>query len=252
MSPSSPSSSSRLAPRAWRSRWLARLTSRSAPSLSASRPSVGTNTSGRGGSPGPPAGRGRPRRRQKRSKTASYVGRSSCRRTKIAAPAARTTSRCPMSTSARARAKSIAPPRSIGSPAALSSRPKRTEAASSASPETRSVASLMGTDLREVAPRRLALHPTNVLFVLEDDAQGLVDQFGAQLGLAQREERGRPVERLRDARNLREVGLAQALHEAHDLRGQSLGRVGHANPHDLDFPGQGRVVDPVVEAAPLE
>ena len=87
---------------------------------------------------------------------------------------------------------------------------------------------------RTVAPRAVAADPADVLLVLEDDAERLVDELGRQLAGAERQERGRPVERLGDAGHLGQVGLAQAVDEADDLAGQPLGRRGHPGQDDLD------------------
>ncbi len=92
----------------------------------------------------------------------------------------------------------------------------------------------------------------DVLLVLEDDAEGLVDDLRAQLRRAEREQRIGPVERLGDAGDLREVDAAQPMHERHDPTGEALGRVRHAGEHDLELLGLGRVVDPVIQAAALE
>ena len=73
-----------------------------------------------------------------------------------------------------------------------------------------------------------------------------------QLARAERQERRRPVERLGDAGDLREVGLAEAMDEADDLAGQPLGRLGHAGEDDLELLLGRRVVDPVVQAATLQ
>ncbi len=92
----------------------------------------------------------------------------------------------------------------------------------------------------------------DVLLVLEDDTEALVDQFGCQLASAERDQGGRPVERLGDFRHLGEVGLAEAMDEPDDLAGESLGCFWHARENDLVLLLGGWIVDPVVQAPSLE
>src|SRR3954464_6947973 len=121
-----------------------------------------------------------------------------------------------MSMRVRARAKSTEAPRSVGSPAARSARPKPTDSASSRRPSTsgphgaRTIAGSFGSRgnvmavlrrgpgprLGQIGPGGLAPDPADVLLVLEDDAEGLVDDLAGQLPRAEAEERGRPIERL--------------------------------------------------------
>ncbi len=64
--------------------------------------------------------------------------------------------------------------------------------------------------------------------------------------------RSGPVERLGDARDLGQVGLAEAVDEADHLAGEALRSLGDAREDDLVLLLGGRVVDPVVEAPTLE
>ena len=84
--------------------------------------------------------------------------------------------------------------------------------------------SAAGGDLGEHPLGLLAAELADVLLVLEDDAEGLVDELGRQLAGTEREQGGRPVERLGDARHLGQVGLAQPMDEADDLAGELLRR----------------------------
>src|SRR5262249_47052104 len=126
-----------------------------------------------------------------------------------------------MSTSVRARAKSTAAPRSVGRPAARRARPKPALSARSRRPSTsgphgaapiagsfgsRGIVivgrSAAGGGLLEIRPRGVAADAADVLLVLEDDAERLVDDLAGQLARAERQERGRPVERLGDPGHL--------------------------------------------------
>src|SRR3954470_13338543 len=101
-----------------------------------------------------------------------------------------------MSIRVRARAKSTDAPRSVGSPAARSARPNPTDSARSRRPSTSGphgartiagsfasrgvvivVASGRSARLREIRACGFAANPTDVLFVLEDDAECLVDDL---------------------------------------------------------------------------
>src|SRR5690349_18402736 len=141
----------------------------------------------------------------------SYGSRSSLRRTNTAAPAAFTWSRSPMSTMSRARAKSIAAARSTARPARRSARPNPTARPSRSCPSTwRGISpfALARGRLGQELLHALAAHVADVLLVLEDDAQGLVDDLRIELGRAERQERSGPIERLGDARHLGQVRRA--------------------------------------------
>ena len=94
--------------------------------------------------------------------------------------------------------------------------------------------------------------PLEVLVVLEDAAEGGVDDADLELLLSERDERLRPVDRLGDTRDLREVGQPQTLDERRGLGGEPLGDARHAGAHDRDLAVERGVSDPVVEAAALE
>ena len=78
------------------------------------------------------------------------------------------------------------------------------------------------------------------------------DGLGVQRDLVEREEGAGPVEGLGDSGQLEQVGGAQPLDEADDLLGEGCGQLGGAQAQDLQLAGRVRIVDPVVEAAPLE
>ena len=108
------------------------------------------------------------------------------------------------------------------------------------------------------APRRAARRSSSsrtsveVLVVLQDGAERLLDDGRVELLAAERDERLRPVDRLRDARRLGQVELAQPGDERRRLGRQALGHAGHAQAHDLDLALERRVRDPVEQAAALE
>src|SRR5690242_8283172 len=112
---------------------------------------------------------------------------------------------------------------------------------------------LLGSSrLLEQAEQRLVANREQVLVVLEHRAERLLDHLRVELLPAERGERARPVDRLGDARRLREVEPAEPAHERGRLRREPLGYAGDAQPHDVDLALEARVPDPVVEAATLE
>ena len=91
-----------------------------------------------------------------------------------------------------------------------------------------------------------------VLVVLQHRAERRLDDLRVQLLPAEGRERLRPVDRLGDARRLREIEPAEAGDETGDLLGESLGDPRDAKLHDLDLALESGVADPVEETAPLE
>src|SRR5689334_12866898 len=71
----------------------------------------------------------------------------------------------------------------------------------------------------------LAADLADVFLVLQDDAERLVDEFGLQLTSAEGEQRGCPIERLCDARDLGQVGVPEPMDETDDLTRELLGRL---------------------------
>ena len=95
-------------------------------------------------------------------------------------------------------------------------------------------------------------HGRDVLLVLQQDTQRLFHPRGLQVFRPEREEGGGPVQRLRHARALGEIGLPEPLHETDDLPGQRLRNPRHPCVKDGELALGAGVVDPMVEAAPLE
>src|SRR5436190_2245880 len=106
----------------------------------------------------------------------------------------------------------------------------------------------LGEQLGDVA----ALHLGDVVAVLQEHAERVADVVGREAERVQRDQRVAPVDRLGDAGRLEEVERSQPLHEGDDLRGQPLGRARRADAHDLEFPLEVGIVDPVIEAAALQ
>ena len=107
-------------------------------------------------------------------------------------------------------------------------------------------------DLGEHPRRLLAADLADVLFVLEDDAERLVDELGRQLlapsdrsAAAQSSVSATPGTLVRSASRSRWTKPTTS-------RREPLGACGHAREHDLVFLLRRRVVDPVVQAAALE
>ena len=102
-------------------------------------------------------------------------------------------------------------------------------------------------------PVERGLHPVGVLAVLQQRAERRGGRGQVELGGAEVGQGARPVEGLRDARRLEQVVAgAQLLDEPDDLAGERLAHLGRPRADDLDLALEARVVDPVVEAAPLE
>ncbi len=103
-------------------------------------------------------------------------------------------------------------------------------------------------------PRRdLGRDRADVVLVLEQRAQRVGDRLGIERDAIERDQRLGPVERLGDARRLEQVHRAQALRERDDLARQALA----ATPGTLrrtiaSSRSAFGIVDPVVEAAPLD
>src|SRR5215203_894145 len=94
--------------------------------------------------------------------------------------------------------------------------------------------------------------PLLVLTVLEDGAQGCLDELLVELPRAEGDERLGPVEGLGHARWFVEVHSAHLLRRGCNLAGQPLLGVGDPEVYDLDLPLEAGVFDVVVEAAALE
>ncbi len=88
--------------------------------------------------------------------------------------------------------------------------------------------------------------------VLEHRPERRLHVLHVELLLAERRQRLRPVDRLREPRRLLQVEQAQLRDERGRLGREPLRNAGHAQLHDLDLPLERRVADPVEEAAALE
>ncbi len=101
--------------------------------------------------------------------------------------------------------------------------------------------------LREGAP-----HLLRVAVVLDDDAQGLLDELARERRCAEGDKRLRPVEGLADARGLAQVEPAQLLDLLHELTGEGLAHAGRLEPDDLELGLGVGVVELQVQTAALE
>src|SRR5947208_9101732 len=120
---------------------------------------------------------------------------------------------------------------------------------------TKPPSSCAGCDSARLLDERdesLVANRGEVLVVLQHRPERLLDRARVEVLPPERGERLRPVDRLGDARRLRQVQLPQPLHERRGLRGQTVGDAGDAQSNDLDLPLEPRVADPVEETAALE
>src|SRR5262249_44609648 len=98
----------------------------------------------------------------------------------------------------------------------------------------------------------VALHPRNVVLILQQRAESVADHLrGQRTGVAFGERR-RPADGLGAAGRLVEILVAQRLHEAHDLLRQLCGNAGHAALDDRKLAFGRGVIDPVIETAALQ
>src|ERR1700687_220628 len=104
----------------------------------------------------------------------------------------------------------------------------------------------------EELARACATQPFEVLLVLDDRAQRRLDVGFGQLGLPEGDQRTRPVKGLRNPGQLVELEPANAADERADLARQLDGDVGQPGGDDLVLTVDRWVIDPEVEAAPLE
>src|SRR5579872_3044403 len=185
---------------------------------------------------------------QKMSNAASNVGRSSFRLTKTERSALRKSAARFSWMWVSARVASVRRRGPASRPASCSSLAK---AARRGSRSDRTAGSSRTAGLLDQRGHLLA-HPLQVLLVLQRRAERRVDKRGVDLRRAESGERARPVERLRDPRNLVQVHRPQALDERGDLAGQPVRGLRRAGAADLDLLLEVRVVDPVVEAAALQ
>ena len=91
-----------------------------------------------------------------------------------------------------------------------------------------------------------------VLAVLEHRAERRAGEVGVEPLRPERQQRLGPVDRLRDAGRLEQVLLAERADGLGDVAGQRLDASGTRGPDDGDLALELGVLDPVVEAAPLQ
>src|SRR5215212_10368513 len=178
---------------------------------------------------------------------------SSGREVSVILPDQYTSSRREGSISSMARANSTRRSVPTRKPAPLSTRPKATAASSIGGawifPSGISPRPAHPADERGEAS---VGGPLLILTVLEDGAQGCLDEFLVELPRAEGDERLGPVEGLGYARWFVEVHSAHLLRRRRDLAGQPLLGVGYSEAYDLDLPLEAGMLYVVVEAAALE
>src|SRR5918997_881736 len=178
---------------------------------------------------------------------------SSGREVSVILPDQYTSSRREGSIASRAGANSTRRSVPTRRPAPLSTRPKATAASSMdgtwISPSGIAPRPAQPTDERGEAGIG---GPLLVLTVLEDGAQGRLDELLVELSRAEGDERLGPVEGLGHAGWFVEVHRAHLLRRRGNLAGQPLLGVGDPEAYDLDLPLEAGVFDVVVEAAALE
>ena len=106
--------------------------------------------------------------------------------------------------------------------------------------------------LRRISAASEPCRRCDVVLVFQQHAQRVVDRLGIEVERVQLRQRRRPVDGLGDARQLEEVELAQLLHEAHDLARQAFAGARRLDLEDLELALEVGIVDPVIEAAPLQ
>src|ERR1700676_2771109 len=141
---------------------------------------------------------------QKMSNAESNVERSSLRLTKTVRSALRKSACCLRSMYPNARVASVSRRGPASTPASCSSR---------ANAPSRGSRSGSGTSRLLNECRHLLPHAFEVLLVLERRADRRIDERGIDARRAQRRQRTRPVQRLRDTRHLVKVHAAQPLHQ---------------------------------------
>src|SRR2546427_2522151 len=109
----------------------------------------------------------------------------------------------------------------------------------------------LGRSLREDLVQR-ALHTLEILLVLDQHRQRGLEELRVQLPGVEDHERARPVERLRDRRELAEVHRANLLDGGNDRPGQMLGDFRHLQADDLQLVGRRRKVDEQMQAPAFE
>src|SRR3954453_14255381 len=180
-------------------------------------------------------------RKKKRSKTSSKIRRSSGDLASVAASASRKS------------IGSVQPTSPSASKASSSSLvPSATPSLRSSSPSSSRLAA------RPLRLEGTQLHPdalgddVEVGAVLDDDRHRVAERLLVDVVGAEQQQRARPVDRLRDRRRLLEVELADELDDLDELARDALVELGRVQAHDRELVLELRVVQPEVEAAPLE
>src|SRR5215218_1842322 len=176
---------------------------------------------------------------------------SSGREVSVILPDQYTSSRREGSISSTARANSTNRSVPTRRPAPLSTRPKAT-AASSIGGAFISPSGISPAHPADERGESGVGGPLLVFAVLEDGAQGRLDELLVEFPRAEGDERLGPVEGLGHARRLVEVHRAHLLRRGGDLAGQPLLGVRDPEAYDLDLPLEAGVLYVVVEAAALE
>src|SRR4051812_16246480 len=107
-------------------------------------------------------------------------------------------------------------------------------------------------DLSEDAVGLAALDSGDIVLVFQQGAESVVDRVGVQFQPVELGQRLRPVQRFRHTRQLEQVHAAQLLDEPDDLLRQPFRHAGSLHPKNLQLARGARIIDPVVEAAPLQ
>src|SRR3954447_5701276 len=185
-------------------------------------------------------------RKKKRSKTSSKMRRSSGDLASVALRASRKASVSVHSTSpsaAKLSSSSLVP---MATPSERSS--SANSSIRAARPPGPVSAAEGGTDLHPDAVG----HDVEVGAVLDDDRHGVAEGLLVDVLCAEQQQRARPVDRLRDRGRLLEVELADELHELDELARDLVVEVGRVEVDDLELVLERRVVEPQVEATPLQ
>src|SRR5215472_3429830 len=109
-----------------------------------------------------------------------------------------------------------------------------------------------GLDLLENAGGLTAVQPGNVVLVFEQHTQSVVDRVRGQLEYVKLHQGVGPIDRLGNAGKLEQVHCAKFLHKTDDLARQVLTGSRYFALQDLELARRARIIDPVVETAPLQ
>src|SRR5581483_4295089 len=172
---------------------------------------------------------------------------SSCRDTSVARPDQYTRSRLSMPTLSSAVMYVETAPTGTSRPAR---RRTRTNATAARSKSENSGTAFHGGE-HDLVEAVLA-YALLILAVLQHGAERRLDRALVERRHAQSRQRFGPVDRLRDARRLVQLEPAHGFDGRRNLASQRVGDALRPNSHDLELAFEIGVVDPVVDAAPLE